>query len=63
MTRAPGEGVNFLKAETASLFAFTAVALAVMILRVKDKQRRRPFRTPAVWVVGPLAVAGCLGLF
>jgi APA family basic amino acid/polyamine antiporter len=46
-----------------TLFAFAVVALAVMILRVKDKHRARPFRTPAVWLVGPLAVAGCVSLF
>jgi basic amino acid/polyamine antiporter, APA family len=46
-----------------TLFAFMVVAVAVMILRVKDRGRARPFRTPAVWVVGPLAVVGCLVLF
>jgi APA family basic amino acid/polyamine antiporter len=46
-----------------TLFAFMVVALAVMILRVKDKHRPRPFRTPAVWFVAPLAVAGCIILF
>ena len=34
-----------------------------MILRVKDEARRRPFRTPAIWLVGPLAVLGCVVLF
>jgi len=37
--------------------------LAVMILRVREKDRHRPFKTPAVWVVGPLAILGCLTLF
>jgi APA family basic amino acid/polyamine antiporter len=46
-----------------TLFAFIAVAAAVMILRVKDPGRRRPFRTPMVWLVCPLAIAGCLLLF
>ncbi|WP_240097965.1 amino acid permease [Thermomonas flagellata] len=46
-----------------TLFAFMAVAAGVMILRVKDPHRHRPFRTPLVWVVGPLAIAGCLLLF
>lgn len=46
-----------------TLFAFMVVALAVMILRVRDGSRHRPFRTPAVWVVGPLAVVGCIVLF
>ena len=46
-----------------TLFAFLVVALAVMILRMKDKHRHRPFKTPGVWVVGPLAMAGCITLF
>jgi APA family basic amino acid/polyamine antiporter len=46
-----------------TLFAFMVVAIAVMILRVKDKNRARPFRTPGVWLVGPLAVLGCIVLF
>jgi APA family basic amino acid/polyamine antiporter len=46
-----------------TLFAFLVVAIAVMILRVRDKSRVRPFRTPAIWLVGPLAVIGCVVLF
>jgi APA family basic amino acid/polyamine antiporter len=46
-----------------TLFAFFAVALGVMVLRVKQPDRKRPFRTPFVWVVGPLAMAGCVLLF
>ena len=46
-----------------TLFAFFMVALAVMILRKTQPDRHRPFRTPLVWVVAPIAVLGCLGLF
>jgi APA family basic amino acid/polyamine antiporter len=46
-----------------TLFAFMVVAFSVMVLRVKEKERARPFRTPQIWLVGPLAVAGCLVLF
>jgi APA family basic amino acid/polyamine antiporter len=46
-----------------TLFAFFVVALSVMILRVRDKNRHRPFKTPVIWVVGPLAMLGCAGLF
>src|SRR3982751_6510907 len=46
-----------------TLFAFAAVSLAVMILRKKDPGRKRPFRTPALFVVAPLSIAGCLLLF
>ena len=46
-----------------TLFAFMVVAFTVMILRIKDKSRVRPFRTPIVWLIGPLAVLGCITLF
>jgi APA family basic amino acid/polyamine antiporter len=46
-----------------TLFAFIMVAVGVMILRKQQPDRPRPFRTPFVWVVCPLAVAGCLLLF
>jgi APA family basic amino acid/polyamine antiporter len=46
-----------------TLFAFFVVALGVMMLRVTQPARARVFRTPLIWVVGPLAMAGCLLLF
>ncbi len=46
-----------------TLFAFAMVAIAVMVLRRTDPDRRRPFRTPAVLVVAPVAILGCLYLF
>lgn len=46
-----------------TLFAFAMVALAVLVLRKKDPGRKRPFRTPAVMVVAPLAIVGCIGLY
>src|SRR5688572_15257959 len=46
-----------------TLFAFAMVAIAVMVLRRTDPGRTRPFRTPAVYVVAPVAIAGCLYLF
>jgi APA family basic amino acid/polyamine antiporter len=46
-----------------TLFAFAAVSLAVMILRKRDPSRVRPFRTPALYLVAPLSIAGCLLLF
>jgi APA family basic amino acid/polyamine antiporter len=46
-----------------TLFAFAAVALGVMVLRRTEPNRKRPFKTPMVWVVGPLAIAGCALLF
>jgi APA family basic amino acid/polyamine antiporter len=46
-----------------TLFAFAMVAIAVMVLRRTDPSRKRPFRTPAVYVVAPLAAVGCVYLF
>ena len=46
-----------------TLFAFAAVSLGVMILRRRDPGRARPFRTPALFVVAPLSIAGCVLLF
>lgn len=46
-----------------TLCAFLMVAIGVMMLRVRDPERRRSFRVPAIWVVGPLAALGCAVLF
>ncbi|WP_430419052.1 amino acid permease [Phenylobacterium sp.] len=46
-----------------TLFAFAMVAIAVMVLRKTDPDRKRPFRTPAIYLVAPLALLGCVVLF
>jgi APA family basic amino acid/polyamine antiporter len=46
-----------------TLFAFFMVAIAVMVLRRKDPDRKRPFRTPGVWIIAPLAIVGCVVLY
>jgi APA family basic amino acid/polyamine antiporter len=46
-----------------TLFAFLMVAVSVMVLRRKAPDRKRPFRTPGLWIVAPLAVIGCLVLY
>jgi basic amino acid/polyamine antiporter, APA family len=56
-----GKLADFSNAGT--LFAFAMVAVSVMVLRRKDPSRRRPFRTPAVYIVAPLAILGCIGLY
>jgi basic amino acid/polyamine antiporter, APA family len=43
-----------------TLFAFALVCAGVLILRVKEPQRPRPFRVPFVWLVAPLGVAACI---
>jgi APA family basic amino acid/polyamine antiporter len=45
------------------LFAFMMVAISVMVLRRKDPARKRPFRVPAVGIIAPLAIIGCVGLY
>src|SRR3546814_15043788 len=39
------------------------VSIAVMMLRKADPHRHRPFRTPAVWIIAPLSIIGCVGLY
>ncbi len=46
-----------------TLFAFAAVSIAVLVLRKTDPSRKRPFRTPAIVITAPVAIAGCVYLF
>ncbi|MGF7148781.1 APA family basic amino acid/polyamine antiporter [Sphingomonas zeicaulis] len=50
-------------ANSGTLCAFIAVALCMLILRKRAPDARRPFRTPAHWLVGLGAIGGCLYLF
>jgi basic amino acid/polyamine antiporter, APA family len=50
-------------ANAGTLAAFTAVAVCLLVLRHRDPERPRVFRTPLAWVVGPVAILGCLYLF
>ena len=50
-------------ANAGTLAAFTAVAVCLLVLRKREPNRPRVFRTPMAWVVGPLAILGCLYLF
>ena len=43
-----------------TLFAFALVCGGVLILRVKEPDRPRPFKVPFVWVLAPAGVAACL---
>ncbi len=42
-----------------TLFAFVVVAIGVMVLRIREPDRHRPFRTPFIWFVAPAAVVSC----
>ncbi|MEO5641369.1 MAG: amino acid permease [Sphingomicrobium sp.] len=50
-------------ANAGTLYAFMMVAIAVMLLRRRDPGRKRVFRVPALVVIGPLTILGCLFLF
>ncbi len=50
-------------ANAGTLVAFIAVSVCMLVLRKRDPNRPRVFRTPMAWVVGPLAIFGCLYLF
>ncbi|HMI20914.1 MAG TPA: amino acid permease [Sphingomonas sp.] len=50
-------------ANAGTLIAFIAVAICMMVMRRRDPAIKRPFRAPAVWLIGPGAVLGCLYLF
>ncbi len=50
-------------ANAGTLAAFIATAAALMILRVREPSRERPFKTPFAFIVAPLAILGCLYLF
>jgi APA family basic amino acid/polyamine antiporter len=43
-----------------TLFAFVLVCAGVLVLRVKEPGRPRPFRVPFAWIVAPLGAAACL---
>ncbi|MDG2521861.1 amino acid permease [Caulobacter segnis] len=46
-----------------TLFAFLAVSITVVLLRIREPNRHRPFRAPLVWIVAPVAGIGCIVLF
>ena len=53
--RALGEMVNI-----GTLFAFVVVCAAVLILRIKRPEAKRPFRCPALFLVAPIGIAANL---
>jgi len=50
-------------ANAGTLCAFVAVAVSMLVLRRREPGLQRDFACPAPWLVGPLAVIGCTGLF
>ena len=45
-----------------TLFAFTIVCMGVLVLRIKEPDLARPFRTPGVFITAPLGAAASLFL-
>jgi APA family basic amino acid/polyamine antiporter len=43
-----------------TLFAFVLVCAGVLVLRVKEPERPRPFKVPFAWVIAPLGAVACL---
>jgi APA family basic amino acid/polyamine antiporter len=50
-------------ANAGTLVAFMAVTLCMLILRRREAGWNRPFRVRAAWIIGPVAILGCLYLF
>jgi APA family basic amino acid/polyamine antiporter len=50
-------------ANAGTLIAFIAVAVCMMVLRKRQPDAPRVYRTPLPFVIGPVAVLGCLYLF
>ncbi|HEY7979281.1 MAG TPA: amino acid permease [Rhizomicrobium sp.] len=52
-----------LLANAGTLCAFVAVAVSMLVLRMRDPNRPRAFKTPLPWIVGPICIIGCVYLF
>jgi APA family basic amino acid/polyamine antiporter len=50
-------------ANAGTLVAFAAVAVSMLVLRRRAPDAPRGYRAPAAWLVGPVAIAGCVYLF
>ncbi|HWU71172.1 MAG TPA: amino acid permease [Pseudoxanthomonas sp.] len=50
-------------ANAGTLIAFIAVGACLLVLRKREPDRPRVFRAPLAWLVGPVAILGCIYLF
>jgi APA family basic amino acid/polyamine antiporter len=50
-------------ANAGTLTAFIAVCAAMLMMRRRDPDAPRTFRTPLPWIVGPIGILGCAYLF
>jgi APA family basic amino acid/polyamine antiporter len=50
-------------ANAGTLAAFTAVAVCLLVMRIRSPDQPRVYRTPLAWIVCPATILGCLYLF
>jgi APA family basic amino acid/polyamine antiporter len=50
-------------ANAGTLVAFIAVAICMLTMRAQAPTQPRLFRAPLPWLIGPVAVVGCMYLF
>lgn len=50
-------------ANAGTLMAFMAVGVSLIVLRVRDPNRERKFKAPLWWLVGGVAIVGCIVFF
>lgn len=50
-------------ANAGTLCAFVAVAASMLVLRIREPNQPRVFKTPMPWLIGPACIIGCLFLF
>jgi APA family basic amino acid/polyamine antiporter len=50
-------------ANAGTLAAFVAVCAAMLVLRRREPDAERKFRTPLPWVIGTIGILGCIYLF
>jgi len=46
-----------------TLYAFMMVAVALLVLRKTDAERKRHFRVAGAWLIAPVTILGCVFLF
>lgn len=50
-------------ANAGTLAAFSAVSVSMLVMRVSNPKIARVFRAPCAWILGPIAIGGCIYLF
>ncbi|WP_409020337.1 amino acid permease [Brevundimonas vesicularis] len=50
-------------ANAGTLMAFSAVGVSLIVLRIREPNRERKFKAPLWWLVGGVAIVGCIIFF